>query len=154
MAVTDKNTLLGWFVKGAKPLASQFAAWMNSYWHKSESIPVENISGLQEELDKKADKELLAHLDDTKSLIVAKYGLNSLVVAQPIAFPFAIEIISCTLSADAVSASFKIVDEIYDQTSIIDIVIPANTTFYIDDIDIAAGKENGSINVQFRKITV
>jgi hypothetical protein len=57
---TDKNTLIGWFVKGAKPLATQFAAWINSYWHKDEKIPVSSIEGLQDEFDKKADAELLA----------------------------------------------------------------------------------------------
>jgi hypothetical protein len=56
---TDKNTLIGWFVKGAKPLATQFAAWLNSYWHKDEQIPVSSIEGLQDEFDKKADSELL-----------------------------------------------------------------------------------------------
>ena len=55
MATTDRNTLIGWFVKGAKPLASQFAAWINSYWHKDDLIPVSSIEGLQDEFDKKAE---------------------------------------------------------------------------------------------------
>lgn len=55
MSTTDRNTLTGWFVKGAKPLASQFAAWINSFWHKDDLIPVSSIEGLQEEFDKKAE---------------------------------------------------------------------------------------------------
>ncbi|MTK53306.1 hypothetical protein [Paludibacter sp.] len=59
---TDKNTLIGWFVKGAKPLASQFAAWINSYWHKDEQIPVSSIEGLQNEFDKKENVGVAASL--------------------------------------------------------------------------------------------
>lgn len=48
---TDRNTLKGWFVKGAKPLAAQFASWLDSFWHKDDSIPVANIDGLQDLVD-------------------------------------------------------------------------------------------------------
>ncbi|WP_165027275.1 hypothetical protein [Dysgonomonas sp. ZJ279] len=50
MATTDINTLKNWFRRGAKPLASQFAAWLDSYWHKDEPIPIENIDRLDDVL--------------------------------------------------------------------------------------------------------
>ncbi len=59
MATTDKTTLKQWFLRGAKPLAAQFAAWIDSYWHKDELIPPGQIEGLQEAFDHKAEKEVL-----------------------------------------------------------------------------------------------
>ena len=45
---TSKNTLKSWFVRGAKPLAAQFAEWLDSFWHKDEKIPAAKIEGLNE----------------------------------------------------------------------------------------------------------
>ena len=59
--MTEKNILQNWFVTGAKPTQEQFWAWMESYWHKSESIPTEKILGLSEVLANKADAEILQH---------------------------------------------------------------------------------------------
>ena len=62
---TDKNTLKGWFVKGAKPLASQFAAWIDSFWHKDDQINISDINGLSSALSEKAPGSTLsAHTDD------------------------------------------------------------------------------------------
>ncbi len=56
MAVQPINTLKNWFITKAKPLSVQFWHWMDSYWHKDESIPSAKIDGLQELLDTKLDK--------------------------------------------------------------------------------------------------
>lgn len=45
--IVSIDTLKGWFKNGFKPVEAQFAAWMDSYWHKSENIPVAKIEGLQ-----------------------------------------------------------------------------------------------------------
>jgi hypothetical protein len=37
-----------WFVKYAYPTQQQFWDWLDSYWHKNETIPVNKISGLDE----------------------------------------------------------------------------------------------------------
>jgi hypothetical protein len=75
MAVTDKNILKSWFVRGKKPLAAQFAAWMDSYWHKDETIPIKSIDGLDEILAKKLDKQEIANI--TKFLMLErKYQLT------------------------------------------------------------------------------
>jgi len=57
MATTDKNTLKSWFKRGLKPLASQFEAWIDSYWHKDEQIPTAKIEGLEDTLIRKIDRE-------------------------------------------------------------------------------------------------
>jgi hypothetical protein len=59
MAIVDRNTLKQWFVRGAKPLASQFYAWIDSFWHKDDKIPASKVEGLQEAFDSKAEKEAL-----------------------------------------------------------------------------------------------
>jgi len=48
---TSKNTLKSWFVTKAKPLQSQFWAWMDSFWHKDELIPIPKVEGLQDALN-------------------------------------------------------------------------------------------------------
>lgn len=51
MAVQTRSTLKNWFLAGLKPLASHFADWIDSFWHKSDTIAISDISGLQAELD-------------------------------------------------------------------------------------------------------
>lgn len=51
MAVQTRSTLKGWFLRGLKPLASQFADWIDSFWHKSDTIAISDVSGLQAALD-------------------------------------------------------------------------------------------------------
>lgn len=50
----DKTTLKQWFTRGKKPTAAQFAAWMDSYWHKDEPLPAAAVEGLFQLLDTKA----------------------------------------------------------------------------------------------------
>jgi len=52
---TDKNTIKNWFKTGLKPTQAQFWAWMDSYWHKDESISISAIENLEKVLDNKAD---------------------------------------------------------------------------------------------------
>jgi len=61
MATTDKSTLKNWFVRAAKPLASQFAAWLDSYWHKDEKIPISSIEDLDETLNDKTTTAFVAN---------------------------------------------------------------------------------------------
>ncbi len=43
---TAKNILKNWFLNGKKPPQEQFWAWLESYWHKDEKIPVSKVEGL------------------------------------------------------------------------------------------------------------
>lgn len=60
MATTTREQLKAWFRKGLKPLESQFAAWIDSYWHKDDSIPMSSVEGLNDALN---NRTILA--DDT-----------------------------------------------------------------------------------------
>lgn len=63
--ITDKNILKSWFKRGLKPLEAQFHAWMDSYWHKDDKIPVASVNNLADVLNKKAEsKSLDAHVQD------------------------------------------------------------------------------------------
>lgn len=53
--ITGKDFLKKWFVTGAKPTQNQFAAWMDSYWHKNETMDIANVTNLQSVLNSKAD---------------------------------------------------------------------------------------------------
>ncbi len=66
MAITSREQLKAWFRKGLKPLESQFAAWLDSYWHKSDSIPMSSIDGLNDALN---DRTVIADntLDTTST---------------------------------------------------------------------------------------
>lgn len=61
MAITSKTQLKQWFVTAAKPNQAQFHNWLDSYWHKEESIAISNISGLSEILGQKADSTVLQY---------------------------------------------------------------------------------------------
>jgi hypothetical protein len=73
MSTTNKNTLKQWFGRGAKPLASQFAAWIDAFWHKNEIIPVAQIEGLEEAL---AARKL-------KTVIQTSWDFNSSSITAP-----------------------------------------------------------------------
>ncbi|ADX66825.1 hypothetical protein [Weeksella virosa] len=53
-SIADKSTLKNWFKTGLKPLQNHFWMWLDSYWHKSESIPISSIQGLANAIDGKA----------------------------------------------------------------------------------------------------
>jgi hypothetical protein len=63
--MTNINTIKNWFKTGLTPTQTQFWAFLDSIWFKTDAIPVENIEGLQETLNDKADGEALSnHLAD------------------------------------------------------------------------------------------
>ncbi|MGU9939341.1 hypothetical protein ACTS9D_11980 [Empedobacter brevis] len=51
---TEKSALKNWFRSKLKPTQGQFWAWMDSYWHKGEKLPINTIDGLGEAVDGKA----------------------------------------------------------------------------------------------------
>ena len=50
----DRTTLKSWFQRGKKPTASQFAALIDSFWHKDDTMSLHSIKGLNEALQTKA----------------------------------------------------------------------------------------------------
>ena len=66
--MTPKKTLKKWFSNFMKPAQEHFAAWIDSFWHKSEQIPMSNIEGLSRAIENTVSaKQLLNHLDDTNA---------------------------------------------------------------------------------------
>lgn len=59
---THKNTLKNWFRNKLKPTQEHFWAWIDSYWHKDEEIPVSSISGLENLLNGTATNEQITAL--------------------------------------------------------------------------------------------
>lgn len=54
---TDINTIKNWFKTGLKPTQNQFWSTWESYWHKSEMLPISSIDKLGDLLDGKAETE-------------------------------------------------------------------------------------------------
>ena len=46
MAYTPLNIIYSWFETGEYPTEAQFQATWSSFWHKSESLPMSSIEGL------------------------------------------------------------------------------------------------------------
>lgn len=62
MAVTPIATIKNWFMTGLKPTQAQFWAWLDSYRHKDEKIPVGDIDGLTSVLS-----PFNSHLNDSNA---------------------------------------------------------------------------------------
>ncbi len=63
--MTAKNIIKNWFKTGKIPTQSQFWEVFDSYFHKSEQIPIENIQEVIKILDLKLDNNFfLDHLSD------------------------------------------------------------------------------------------
>ena len=54
MATTAKTIIKSWYKNFYKPTQEQFWAWMDSYWHKDEDIPMNKIEGLNEALQQQS----------------------------------------------------------------------------------------------------
>ena len=66
--MTPKKTLKKWFSNFMKPAQEHFAAWIDSYWHKDEQIPMKNIDGLSRAIENTASAgQLLNHINDTNA---------------------------------------------------------------------------------------
>lgn len=48
--MVSRETIKSWFQQGSKPLAEHFSQWIDSFWHKQDTITISNISGLANRL--------------------------------------------------------------------------------------------------------
>ena len=74
--ITALNTLKSWFKTGLKPTQSQFWAWLDSFWHKDEKIPISNIEGMDKALESKAEITAVEVKAD-KTAVEAKANLDA-----------------------------------------------------------------------------
>ena len=83
MAITDKNTIYSWFQTDDFPTEAQFRATWDSFWHKSESIPMSSITGLNQLFQQTAT---VAQLNDKANVdgsnIDVEAFLNALALNQ------------------------------------------------------------------------
>jgi len=61
MAIVNRTDIKKWFKTNLYPTQLQFWDWIDSFWHKSEQIPLEKINGLQDVLFEKTDVEVFEH---------------------------------------------------------------------------------------------
>ena len=66
--MTPKKTLKKWFSNFMKPAQEHFSAWIDSFWHKSEQIPMSSIEGLSRAIENTASAgQMLNHINDTNA---------------------------------------------------------------------------------------
>lgn len=54
--IVDRNILKSWFKRFMRPSEEQFAAWIDSYYHVNDNIPIDAVDKLSGILDAKIDK--------------------------------------------------------------------------------------------------
>ncbi len=96
----DKTTLKAWFTRGKKPTAAQFAAWMDSYWHKDEQLPVDAVGNLIDLLDEKAV------IDDAHTSTATTYSSERIMQL--------IDTITGALEPEKDVVAVETIDELYD----------------------------------------
>ncbi|QWA37252.1 hypothetical protein [Chryseobacterium sp. ZHDP1] len=82
---TPLNTLLSWFETGDFPTQAQFQASWSSFWHKDESIPMSQVSGLAGLFEQTASAQALSsHLNDSNAHAgyLAKLDASNLTAAH------------------------------------------------------------------------
>lgn len=81
MSIIPKNTLYDWFKTKKKPTQEQFWGWMDSYWHKGELIPLNQIADINAILQQTVSIDAFnAHLSDDNAhvLYLAKTDASNL----------------------------------------------------------------------------
>ena len=73
----DKPTLKSWFQRGKKPTAAQFAALIDSFFHKDDKIPQSSIDGLPAALAAKAPASHTHTLSDISDLSVFEQAISN-----------------------------------------------------------------------------
>lgn len=123
--------ILDWFKTGLYPTEEQFRETWLSYWHKSEKIPRTQIIG------------------GSTGLFVEKLGINSLIYPKYFRYIDDMIISSVTLAGNTAGASFTVDGVDYTHETLKGITIPKDVDLIINDIDIAAGYDTGSIIIFF-----
>lgn len=67
--LADRNTIKQWFKRGLKPLQEHFWTWIDSFWHKSDKLPISSIQNLGATLDNKSNVDHI-HIQYTTPEIV------------------------------------------------------------------------------------
>lgn len=77
--MADKNTIKSWFETNDMPSQAQFWAWLDSYRHNDEKIPITAIDDIEAILAEKADAEALTNHKNDKGQANGYTPLNEFV---------------------------------------------------------------------------
>lgn len=72
MAIRSIAQLKAWFSRGQYPVESQFADWLESFFHKSEPIPLGAVDGLHDMLNAKYDAQKAQRLEGSVQEAISK----------------------------------------------------------------------------------
>jgi len=78
----DHNVVKTWFVSRAKPLADQFAKWIDACWFKGEKIPIGDIDGIDTYFAAFAAPVILNQVADFSYMIPAGYSVYQLYITS------------------------------------------------------------------------
>lgn len=74
MATQTRSVIKNWFRTGLKPVEQQFWDWIDSFWHKSDSIPTASIEGLDAALSSLPTTQQLQAIADFAPKLVSFSG--------------------------------------------------------------------------------
>lgn len=74
MAIRSTAQLKAWFSRGQYPVESQFSDWLDSFFHKSEPIPLGAVDSLHDMLNAKYDAEKAERLETAVGEAILKVG--------------------------------------------------------------------------------
>jgi hypothetical protein len=121
--ITNIAQLKLWFKSGLKPLEAQYHAWLDSYWHKSENIPMTNITNLETTLQQFVTQNQITNI--TNALI--PLTLNQIQNVTPsLGYGKLLEVIVIETSATTD------IEIIYNNTILVAEQINQTTVFSVD----------------------
>jgi hypothetical protein len=93
MATTPKTILYTYFETGDKPTQAQFRAWMDSYFHKSETIPADSVGGFTETITA-FNQNLNNHINsaDAHEIYLAKKDASNLDADDVVAWKIKLDV--------------------------------------------------------------
>lgn len=80
MAQQTRSIIKNWFRTGLKPVQQQFWDWIDSFWHKDDSIPTASVDGLDAILQGIPTSEQIQVIEDLqpKTIVVDGSGIYAL----------------------------------------------------------------------------
>jgi hypothetical protein len=95
------------------------------------------------------DGRFVQKTDLKMSLFVEKIGINSLIYPKYFRYDKALTVSKVILSGNATGASFLVEGTNYDEATLPGTSVPAGADLIIEDINIAAGHDTGSLTIIF-----
>jgi hypothetical protein len=82
MAQVSINTIKSWFLTGIRPVQENYHDWMDSFWHKDESIPTASVAGLDAILGDTATNTQIDNLQQQIDNLVVAAGREDIFLSS------------------------------------------------------------------------